>query len=138
MEKQKYTFNRKMTSHVTSKIFILNRKTDVQKYYFLHWNLKFPSRRQTKLFKIRPNFRWILVGQAEADDDVHCMGHSLQMILFSRTLSLRESGMPLKGFHFGDVIFPLKQTQMEQWTRYILSNFFSPEYQCTSTFVRNT
>ena len=39
---------------------------------------------------------------------LHCMCHSRQMMLFSRTLSLTVRCIPLKGFHFGDVILPLK------------------------------
>jgi len=37
------------------------------------------------------------------------MNQALQMPLFSRILSLHNNLKPLKDFHFGDTIFPLRR-----------------------------
>lgn len=39
----------------------------------------------------------------------HWMNQALQMPLFSRILSLHNNLRPLKDFHFGDTIFPLRR-----------------------------
>ena len=43
---------------------------------------------------------------------LHCMCHSLQMMLLSRIFSFNRSRIPLKFFHFGDVNFPLKREKL--------------------------
>jgi len=44
-------------------------------------------------------------------ENVHCLCHSRQMILFRRILSFNFTLMPRKFFHLGDTIFPLEKNK---------------------------